>query len=68
MRKYVLKQTEDHRSTFDAENIRDFLDLYIETSIGRNDGKEAYINGNVKYQANMLHAIRHPSSLDVIAR
>ncbi|XP_053393599.1 cytochrome P450 2U1-like [Mercenaria mercenaria] len=31
MRKYVYKQIDEHEATFDRDNIRDFVDIYIQT-------------------------------------
>ncbi|XP_060581281.1 cytochrome P450 2B4-like isoform X3 [Ruditapes philippinarum] len=31
MREYVFQQIEEHEATFDRDNIRDFVDLYIQT-------------------------------------
>lgn len=53
IKKYILTQIQEHEDTFDEENIRDFLDLYIQVS------KEAK-NGNAENpvtKENMLRII-----------
>ncbi|XP_053383988.1 cytochrome P450 2B4-like [Mercenaria mercenaria] len=42
MRKYVDKQIDEHEATFDSDNIRDFVDMYIQTKKrrGRNSSSQ----------------------------
>ena len=32
VKKYLSETIEDHKATFDAKNIRDFIDLYIKAT------------------------------------
>ncbi|XP_045197862.2 cytochrome P450 2B4-like [Mercenaria mercenaria] len=41
---YVSAQIEEHKATFDSNNIRDFLDIYLDTDRDSEDGKQSIIN------------------------
>ena len=39
VRDYVRKKIQDHRSTFDPNNIRDFIDVCLDTEQKETDAK-----------------------------
>ena len=42
--RFVGEQIEEHRKTFDAANIRDFIDIYIDAEKQNLDGEDSFMN------------------------
>jgi len=49
MEEYVEKQIKEHESTFDNDNIRDFIDFYVRTTIHGDEKQRKYLTSMLMY-------------------
>ena len=50
MEAYVEKQIQEHESTFDNDNIRDFIDFYVRTTRHGDEKQRKYLTSRLVYE------------------